>query len=80
MLNGVDLNEQHNVKRDQEKTIPLQLLSPKQQQQHNKTITKTKQKLKRFLAKEEKLSRITHVIFFGLRMLEMITAGQMGGS
>ena len=33
MLNGVDLNEQHNVKRDQEKAIPLQLLPPKQQQQ-----------------------------------------------
>ena len=44
MLNGVDLNEQHNVKRDQEKAIPLHLLSPKQQQQqqnNNKNKTKT---------------------------------------
>ena len=80
MLNRVDLNEQHSVKRDQEKAMPLKLLSPKQQQHKNKTITKTKQKLKRFLAKEEKLNRITHVIFLGLRTLEMITAGQMGGS
>ena len=74
MLNRVDLNEQHSVKRDQEKAMPLKLLSPKQQQHKNKTITKTKQKLKRFLAMEEKLSRITHVIFLGLRTLEMITA------
>ena len=73
MLNRVDLNEQHSVKRDQEKAMPLKLLSPKQQHK-NKTITKTKQKLKRFLAKEEKLSRITHVIFLGHRTLEMITA------
>ena len=80
MLNRVDLNEQHSVKRDQEKAMPLKLLSPKQQQHKNKTITKTKQKLKRFLAKEEKLSRITYVIFLGLRTLEMITAGQIGGS
>ena len=78
MLNRVDLNEQHSVKRDQEKAMPLKLLSPKQQQHTQKTITK--QKLKRFLAKEEKLSRITYVIFLGLRTLEMITAGQIGGS
>ncbi len=44
MLNWVDLNEQHNVKHDQEKAIPLQLLRPKQQQQHNnKNKTKTEQ-------------------------------------
>ena len=45
MLNRVDLNEQHSVKRDQEKAMPLKLLSPKQQhhkkQNNNKNKTKT---------------------------------------